>query len=399
MGKTNVLISGASVAGPALAYWLQRYGFAATVVERAPALREGGFSVDFRGTAHMSVLRKMGILDDIRALRTGMGEVALIDAAGRRQAAVPSAVMSGEVELQRGDLSRVLYEHTKDTTEYVFGDSITSITETAEGVHATFERSAPRTFDLVVGADGLHSNVRRLVFGEESRFIRHLGCYVAGGYRVPNRFGLLRSGVSFGVPGKSVTLSSARNPDEASPLFVFAADQIDYDRRDVEQQKKILAEVFSGVGWEVPGLLDAMRRADDFYFDSVSQIRLDRWSTGRAVLLGDAGYGATMGGMGTGLAIVGAYVLAGELAAAGGDHRTAFAAYEAELRDYAEACQKLAEGAGQFFAPQTRWQIWRRNQTYRILSSQFMAAPFNKMTTKTASAIALRDYGGRSCEM
>ncbi len=387
----HVLISGASIAGPALAYWLTRYGYRVTVVEKAPALRPGGFNVDFRGHVHLAVLERMGVLDEIRAQQTNMGDMVLVDEQNRPQAALPSSFMAGDVEIERGKLSRILYDRTKDSAEYVFGDSIASLTETADGVHVTFDNGEPRTFDLVVGADGLHSNVRRLAFGDEAEYVHHLGYYVAGGYSVPNRLGLEREGRVFSVPGRSAMLTSVER-ESAGAGFIFAADQLTYDRHDIEQQKRIVAERYAGIGWEVPGLLTAMWESPDFYFDAISQVRMDSWSSGRVVLLGDAGYGATMGGLGTGLAVVCSYVLAGELARADGDHRAAFARYEQAIRKYARGCQKLAEGAGPFLAPQTKAQIRQRNIGYRMLSSRLMAGVFNRMTTKAASAITLENY-------
>ena len=393
MHNRGILVSGASVAGPALAYWLGRYGFRPTVVERAPALRGGGFAVDFRGEAHMSVLERMGILDEVGRLQTNMGEQVVVDDAGRRLASLPAHFMSGEVEILRGDLSRILYERSKDTTEYVFGDSIASIAESDDGVHVTFERGAPRTFDLVVGADGLHSNVRRLVFGDESKFLGFLGYYVAG-FDMPNYLDLDHTGLLYNVPGKLADISSARDNTEAIAGFVFASEPLEYDYRDVERQKEIVAHTYAGVGWEVPRLIEAMWDAPDFYFDSISRIDMDRFSKGRVALLGDAGYGATLGGMGTGLAVVGAYVLAGELAVANGDHRAAFARYEEEIRDYARGCQKLAKDAGPFLAPATSRKIRRRNRAYRMLSFRPLAGVFNRMTTRAANAITLKDYPG-----
>lgn len=391
MKNPNVLISGASVAGPALAYWLDRYGFRPTVVERAPALRDGGFAVDFRGTAHLTVLARMGILEEVRRQQTGMGEQVVVDETGKRLAALPSEFMSGEVEIHRGDLSRILYDRTRDNVEYVFDDSIASMREAPDGVAVTFERGEPRVFDLVVGADGLHSNVRRLAFGEESRFLRFFGHYIAG-WSVPNRLGLDRTGLIYNVPGKGVTLAATRDPGVAGAGFVFASERIDYDRRDVAAQKKLLADRYAGVGWEVPRLIEGLWDAPDLYFDSISQIQLEHFSTGRIVLLGDAGYGATVGGLGTGLAIVAAYVLAGELARADGDHQAAFTRYEERIKDYARGCQKLAGGAGPFLAPATAGKIRRRNLTYRMLSAPMLAGVLNKMTTKAANAIRLEDY-------
>src|SRR4051812_48320049 len=155
----TVLVSGASIAGPSIAYWLARYGARVTVVERAPELRGGGQAVDFKGETHRTVLTRMGILDDVRRLQTGGLDQAVVDSEGRTRAVIPGEFTGGEIEIRRGDLAKLLYERTRDSCEYVFGDSVSSLTENGNGVHVTFEKGAPRTFDLVVGADGIHSNV------------------------------------------------------------------------------------------------------------------------------------------------------------------------------------------------------------------------------------------------
>ncbi|MHC3471881.1 FAD-dependent monooxygenase [Streptomyces sp. 7R007] len=392
LSHLTVLISGASVAGPALALDLSRLGARVTVVEKAPELRGGGFAVDFRGHVHRTVLTSMGIWDEIHARQTHMGRQTVVDADGSPRVDLPADLMSGDVEIFRGELARIMYERTKDDVEYVFGDSIASLAEDARGVDVAFERGAPRRFDLVVGADGLHSNTRRLVFGDESRYLRFFDHYVAG-FDVPNHLGLDRTGRVYSEPGRAMVVGNYDgDPERASALLVFRSEELVYDRRDVASVKGLLLDRFAGMGWEGPAVLKALEEADDVYFDAIAQIHVDRLTKGRVALLGDAGYGATMGGMGTGVAIVGAYVLAGELALAGGDFRTAFAEYEARVRDFAKGCQKISGNAGPFFAPASERRIRSRDRMYRILASRPLARFFKRLTEKAATDIRLRDY-------
>ncbi|TQJ90254.1 FAD-dependent monooxygenase [Streptomyces sp. SLBN-31] len=388
----RVLISGASVAGPALALNLARLGARVTVVEKAPELRGGGFAVDFRGHVHRRVLTSMGIWDEIHARQTHMGRQIVVDADGNPRVDLPAELMSGDVEIFRGDLAQIMYERTKDDVEYVFGDSVASLAEDADGVDVTFGMGAPRRFDLVVGADGLHSHTRRLVFGDESRHLRFFDHYVAG-FDVPNHLGLDRTGRVYSEPGRAIVMANYDgDPDRCHALLVFRSAELSYDRRDVTAVKRILMERFAGMGWDAPTALKALEQADDLYFDAIAQIHVDRLTKGRVALLGDAGYGATMGGMGTGVAIVGAYVLAGELALAEGDFRTAFAEYETRVRDFAKGCQKISGNAGPFFAPPTERRIRSRDRMYRILASRPLARFFKRMTEKAATGITLRDY-------
>jgi 2-polyprenyl-6-methoxyphenol hydroxylase-like FAD-dependent oxidoreductase len=389
MRNRNVLISGASVAGPALAYWLGRYGFNPTVVEVAPALRGGGYAVDFRGPAHLTVLERMGVLEELRRLQTGGSPLRFVDETGRQLLYLPGEFAGGDVEILRTDLSRVLYERSRDTTEYRFGDSIAAMTQTPDGVHVTFERGAERTFDLVIGADGLHSNVRRLTFGPESQSVSFLGYYLAG-WEVPNYLNLGRGSLLYNVPGKLASVGGIhRDPTKASTLFVFASPQLDYDRRDLEQQQKLLADAYAGVGWEVPTLLEGLWDAAELYFDSISRVDLQPWSSGRVTLVGDAACGATLGGMGTGTAVVAAYVLAGELATAGGDHHAAFPQYEQAVRGYAQVCQKGGDRAGRFLAPRTRLGMQLRN---RLLGNRVLLNLMLKAGQQVSGTITLKDY-------
>jgi 2-polyprenyl-6-methoxyphenol hydroxylase-like FAD-dependent oxidoreductase len=391
-----ILISGASIAGPALAHWLHRYGFAPTVVERAPAPRPGGQAIDLRGAAR-EVADRMGILDDVRQAHVGTRGMAYVDEDNRRLAGMRADLLGdsggaiAELEILRGDLVRILYQATRDQVEYLFDDAIAELAQGEDGVKVGFQSGQTRSFDLVIGADGLHSGVRGLAFGEESAFVRHLGAYVSS-FSAPSHLDLDGWELLYNVPGKTAGLYPVRGAD-ARALFFFASPPLAYDRHDLDQQRQLLADAFVGAGWEVPRLLDAMWRAPDFYFDAVSQVHLDRWSRGRVALVGDAAYGPSpMAGVGTSLALVGAYVLAGELAAAAGDHHAAFAAYEGELREYVRKGQGLAKGNAVGLLPRSPNQIRMRNLFIRMLPYMPWRGLVAGGVQKAANAITLKDY-------
>ncbi|MEU1377452.1 FAD-dependent monooxygenase [Streptomyces triculaminicus] len=344
----NVLVSGASVAGLTLAYWLRRNGFAATVVERAPAVRPGGQAIDVRGVA-LDVLDRTGILDEARDVRTRMRGMAMLDGQGEElwrstEMTYSSGLLeSADIELLREDLAMLLYRQARDAgVEFLFGDSLTTLDEGPDGVRAGFERGQDRTFDLVLGADGLHSKVRRLAFGPEERFIRHLGAYVTV-FSTRNFLELDNWQLWLNDDSATYCLYPVRDNSELRATLGFRSEPIAYDHRDTEQQKALMTAGLAHMGWETPRLLDAMRQAPDFYFDSMAQIHMDRWSTGRVALAGDAGYCASpLSGQGTSLALVGAYVLAAELGRADGDHTAAFARYEERMRPFVDLNQALA---------------------------------------------------------
>ncbi|MEV6400439.1 FAD-dependent monooxygenase [Streptomyces sp. NPDC051907] len=395
----DVLISGASIAGPALALMLRRYGFNPTVVERAPELRPGGYKVDLRGVA-IEVCERMGILPEVRRDSTGMVGGSYVDADGRTIAELPAEIFGGRAEgddeIMRGDLARILYERTRDDVEYLFGDSIAALDEDADGVTVAFERGGVRRFDLVVGADGLHSHTRRLAFGDEKQFTRHLGAYISI-FTAPNDLGLDRWETYYALPDKLVCAYSASGQTTAKNMLVFGSPELSYDYRDAAQQKKLLADVFEGDGWIIPRMLHNAQAADDFYFDALTLIEMDRWSKGRVVLLGDAAHCASpASGQGTGLALIGAYILAGELAAARGDHTVAYRRYESEMRPGVELNQKFAENFAKEMTVSSERKIRLRMRMVRWLPKlpwkNLVAKKIRDDLQKAAHAIPVKAY-------
>ncbi|MCW9133694.1 FAD-dependent monooxygenase [Bacillus paramycoides] len=393
----RVLISGASITGPALAYWLHRFGFDVTVIERAPALRSGGYAVDIRGAA-VTVLRRMGILDQVRAADTSMNGVYFVNSKGEIEGQLSEASLANQqgldIEIMRDDLSSILYDLTKDSIEYIWGDSITAIQETEAGVEVQFIHEKPQTFDLVIGADGLHSNVRSLTFGDEAQFKRTLGCYISI-FTLENYLNLDNRVLLYTMPGKTVGMYSARDNTEAKGMFLFQSEALEYDRYDEESQKKLVENAFVGyTDWEISRILKSMKEATDFYFDEICQIHMSTWSKGRITLVGDAAYGPSpLSGQGTSLALVGAYVLAGELKTTHGDYSRAYVTYEQEMRKFVEKNQKIGKLAAGSMVGKSSFKIFLRNLMLRV--PNLMVVQFkmiSKMVAKAANGIELKDY-------
>jgi 2-polyprenyl-6-methoxyphenol hydroxylase-like FAD-dependent oxidoreductase len=369
----QILISGASIAGPTVAFWLAKHGFRPTVVERAPGLRTGGNGVDVRGQA-VEVAERMGIMPRIRAAATDVIGTSFVDSTNRSVARIDMQAIqrkygSGEVEIMRGDLVAILHQATKDGVEYVFDDSIRTLQQDDDGVTVSFDRGATRRFDLVIGADGLHSVVRRLVFGPEERFLRYLRHYFAFATADP-ALGADRWMTIYNLPGKMAGVYRSGNHAGAKAYLMFRQlEPLTYDHRDLEQQRRLLAGVLAD---------------PELYFDSLSQVRMPSWSSGRVTLVGDAAHCASpVCGCGAMLGMIGAYRLAGELSAGQGDHRAAFARYEEGHRPLVERSQSnLFTG---LVAPKSRAGIWARNTMARLPLVSALAGLERRLQPRTES--------------
>jgi 2-polyprenyl-6-methoxyphenol hydroxylase-like FAD-dependent oxidoreductase len=396
----KVLISGASIAGPALAYWLCRYGFDVTVVERAAAVRSGGYPIDVRGTA-ISVVERMGLLSQLQAAHIDTRRLTFVDARGEPIAVLsPQALAGGvsgrHIELPRGALTSLLYEHTQNgTIRYRFSDSIDALEDDGAGVDIRFKNGEQDRFDIVVGADGLHSNTRALVFGPEEPFNRYLGrCFNL--FSLPNFGDLSHEAIIYSEPGRTAAVYAVGNSETLLALLTFGADEAPFlSHPDIDKQRQRTAEIYAGDGWEVPRLIEALQSADDLYLDTVSQIHMPRWSSGRVALVGDAAYAPSfLSGQGTSLALVGAYVLAGELATHS-KPAEAFASYERIVRPFVEANQALASSGGSLLLPRSQEELDRRNRALAGAEFSTDSGEYAAKRRQVHNSLELPDYDHR----
>jgi 2-polyprenyl-6-methoxyphenol hydroxylase-like FAD-dependent oxidoreductase len=367
----TVLVSGAGIAGPTLAYWLLRAGMEPTIVETAPEPRTGGYMIDFWGLG-FEVAEAMGLDRRLREIGYVMRELTLVDEEGRPTARLATDAMreaSGGryVSVLRADLARELYRSIADRVDVIFGNEITTLSQDAEGVDVGFARGAPRRFDLVIGADGVHSNVRRLIFGRDDSFAIELGysCAAFSARYYPHRDEL--TAVSRTTPGRQIVRCTLRDGSTVFLMVLASELTANYPTTTIGAQKRCLIDAFHDIGWEGGEILEALRDATDLYFDSVSQVHMPAWSRGRVALVGDAAYcPSLLAGAGSSFAMAGAYQLAGELVAAGGDHARAFQAYESRFKPFLDAKQRAARRLGGWFAPRTHLGLFVRNQITRL---------------------------------
>jgi 2-polyprenyl-6-methoxyphenol hydroxylase-like FAD-dependent oxidoreductase len=379
--------------------WLNKSGYRVTIVELADGIRPGGQTVDLRG-AGGEVVERMGLMDKMRARSLDQRGVAWIKSDGRRRAEMPVTAFNGnglvsKLEILRGDLVDVLYQETKDQTEYRFDTRITEATQSDDAVEATLTDGTKLSVDLVVGCDGPHSTVRGLVFGPEEQFVQPLGGYNAW-FTAPDTVGLDGWYLMYQAPCVNASMRPSHDPALAKAGLAFRSQPVAYDRRNADEQRALLTRHFAGAGWQCDALLSAAAESDDFYFDSFAQVHMPTISQGRVTLAGDAGYCASpLSGMGTSLALVGAYVLAGELGAVGAldakGIQAALQRYESVMRPYIDRCQDLPNGIDGYL-PKSDTDITVTAQVMKWMQRWPFRSLAEKKWFTTADAIGLPDY-------
>jgi len=394
MDNKNILISGAGIAGTTLAFWLKKFGFNPTIIESSPELRKSGYAIDFMGAGY-DVAEKMEIISALKEVDINFSKLIFVDNNNKEKGSMNyekiKKFLNGRAfTLLRSDLAKVIYQSLDKDVEIIFGDTITQINHNEKEVSVTFKSGKARNFDLLVGADGLHSNVRNLVFGNETQFEKFFGYYTSS-FTIDN-FSLGDNAFSmYNVPCKQVAVYS-KGKTQTTTFFIFTSpEKLSYQYHDVEKQKQILKTVFENSGWKCPELLSQIGSTTDFYFDTVSQIKMDNWHKGRITLVGDAGYcPSLLSGKGSTLAMVGAYILAGELKQAKGDYKTAFEQYEMMFKPFMEKKQKAARSFAKSFIPKSNFGIWLRNKVFKLMSSSLISKLF--LNQFKDSELKLKEY-------
>ncbi|WP_280460292.1 FAD-dependent monooxygenase [Nocardia carnea] len=395
----RVLISGGGIAGNAVALQLSRAGIRPTVIERAPAPRPGGQAVDLRGPSR-TVAERMGLMPGIHRHRLDERGMLHVDTAGQEIVRMPADLFGGngavaEIEITRGDLNQVLLDAISDAAgapgnpgvDYRYGEWIRDLREHSDGVRVDFASGATAEFDLVIGADGLHSATRRLAFGPEDQFSTYLGAYTSY-FTMPTPAGIEPHWMTmYSMPGGIVAgLRPDADPATAKAMVIIRTDPDPALRRNIAAQQELIRASLAGRGWQTDAILDAMDRAEDFYFDEIARITMPHWTTGRVALVGDAGYcGSPLSGQGTAMALVGAYVLAGEIARTPHDPAAALTRYAETLRPFVETAQQLPPGGVKGMAPRTKTGIRAAHAFVRLATSRMMQPLMTRMLSETES--------------
>ncbi len=394
MDNKNILISGAGIAGTTLAFWLKRFGFNPTIIESSSKLREGGYAIDFMGAGY-DVAEKMEIIPALQSVDINFSKLVFVDSNDKEKGSmnyqkIKNFLNGKAFTLLRSDLAKVIYQSIERDVEIIFGDTITKIDQNEKEVSVTFKSGTTRNFDLVVGADGLHSNVRNLIFGSEAQFEKYFGYYTSS-FTIDN-FSLGNKAFSmYNVPCKQVAVYS-KDANKTTTFFIFSSpEKLSYQHHDIEKQKLILKTEFENSGWKCSQLLAQIDSTKDFYFDSVSQIKMGNWHKERVALVGDAGYcPSLLSGKGSTLAMVGAYILAGELKQANGNYKTAFEQYEIVFKPFMEKKQKAARSFAKSFIPKSNFGIWLRNKIFKLMSSSIISKLF--LSQFKDSGLKLKEY-------
>ncbi|MDP4333668.1 FAD-dependent monooxygenase [Curtobacterium sp. A7_M15] len=379
MEQRAAIVSGASIAGLSVAYWLRRTGWRVTVVERADSFRDGGQNVDVRGVAR-DVLRRMGIFDAVKAKNTTETGTVLVDSLGKVTAELPSDGTDGataELEVLRGDLARVVLDHLPEGVEFVYGQSIVAVDDRDDAVTVRLSDGRTLDADLLVVAEGVRSSTRRLLFTGDEVEERDLDVTMVFG-TIPRTDGDDdRWRWHNAVGGRQVHL----RPDPYGTIRAILAYSPGGDLLGRPRPEMLAAvrERYDGAAWEAPRILDALETSDDVYVDQLQQVRMRTWHRGRVVMAGDAAWCVTpMGGGGASLALTAGYVLAAELAASADDQPAALTAYETWMRPLVDDVQQLPRGITAFAYPQTHVGLAARRVADKVLLSR----PFRPLAAK-----------------
>lgn len=385
MDNKNILISGAGIAGTTLAFWLKKFGFNPTIVESAPKLREGGFAIDFWG-AGVDIAERMSILSEIDKADLNIPELTFVDKNNNRESGLnynklKKLMNNRAFTLLRSDLAKIIYNQLDKDIEIIFGDTITQIVQNDNDVTVTFSSGKIRNFNLAVGADGLHSNVRNLTFGSETQFEKFYGYYTSS-FTIDDSTNKSKAFQMYNVPCKQAAIYSS-NENKTTAFFIFTSPKkLSYSHSDIEAQKRTLVNEFQNIGWKCPELLAKLDTAHDFYFDVVSQIKMEQWSKGRITLVGDAcDCPSLLSGQGSTLAMVGAFILAGELKEANGNYKIAFEQYQNIFKPFIDEKQRVAQNFAKSFVAKSKFAIWMRNALMSLMFFPFLSKLFIKQFT------------------